>query len=832
MCRVLFGEVQILDDYPEVTGSISDAKERSMNDSYTPENPTRGQADVVMRSNGGGNRLLRKTFLIALILVSGGLITNGAIELFFRYSESVEDIGSLQREMARGVAFKIQQFVQDIEKTLRASTQTPEIVIDGLTEAYRFQLIKLLRIAPAITAVTAVDADGGEQLKVSRVQMVQPEDLRERASDDAFVQARKGASFFGPVYFVRHSEPYMRIAVPIERFAGNVVGVLIAEVNLKYIWEVISQIKVGKTGYAYVVSQEGDLIAHHDISLVLQKRNLEELNQVQAALAGTPGPFATQPNLAGQHVFPAYATIPGLGWAVLVERLASEAYAPLYGSMTRTAILLLLGLGLAGVASFLIVRRVVQPVQVLREGAARIGAGELNHRIGVQTGDELQALAEEFNHMAVELQESYAGMEQKVEDRTRELARLVEDLQVLSEVSQAVSTTLDLKTVLTTIVTHAAQLSGANGGAIYEYNEVEQAFDLRATHGAGAELMQALQAEPIPLGQSALGSAAVSRAPVQVPDIQDKQIPILSSIRSILVKSGYHSLLVLPLLIEHRVMGGLVVWRQEAGSFPTAVVNILQTIASQSTLAIQNAQLFREIEIASKHKSQFLANMSHEIRTPMNAILGYTELIIDRIYGDVPEQIEEVLKRLEKNGHHLLSLINDVLDLSKIEAGHIILALNDYSMTELIQTVYTSVESLAADKRLTLRVSLDENLPLGKGDGQRLFQVLLNLLGNAIKFTEVGDILVEAHVSDQAFLVSVSDTGPGMSDDDLKIVFKEFHQVDGLSTKQKGGTGLGLTIAKRIIEMHGGRIWVTSEVGKGSTFYFSIPIRVEKQEGV
>jgi signal transduction histidine kinase len=807
-----------------------------MNDAVILDNSAREQSGRATPESKGGGRLLRRTFLIALLVVSGGLITSGAVELFFRYRESVEGIGALQREMAQGAAFKIQQFVQDIEKTLRASTQTPEIVTGGLTEAYRFQLIKLLRVAPAITTATAVDANGGEQLKVSRVQMVRPEDLGNLSSDKAFVRARKGASFFSPVYFVRQSEPYMRIAVPIERFAGDVVGVLIAEVNLKYIWEVISQIKVGKTGYAYVVSREGDLIAHPDISLVLQKRGLKGLGQVQAALAGTPGPFVAQPNLAGQQVFPAYAPISDLGWAVLVERLASEAYAPLYGSMLRTAFLLLLGIGLAILASFLIGRRVVRPVQVLRQGAAHIGAGALNHRIHIQTGDELQALAEEFNHMAAQLQESYAGLERRVEERTRELARSVEELQALSEVSQAVSSTLDLQTVLTTIVARAVQLSGANGGVIYEYDEVGQAFYLRATHGAEADLMQALQAEPISLGEGAIGHAAATRAPFQVPNILDEQVPVLKRVRSVLAQSGYCSLLALPLLIEQRIMGGLVVWRQESGSFPIGVVNLLQTFASQSTLAIQNARLFREIEarghelaIASKHKSQFLANMSHELRTPMNAILGYTELITDEIYGEVPEKIREVLERVQQSGQHLLGLINAVLDLSKIEAGQLVLSLADYSMQDVVQIVFTSVESLSAEKQLTLDITVPPDLPLGRGDEQRISQVLLNLVGNAIKFTEDGEVGVQVTAADGAFTVAVSDTGAGISEADQQKIFEEFQQADTSSTRKQGGTGLGLSIAKRIIEMHGGRMWVESSLGKGSTFWFTLPVRVERQ---
>jgi class 3 adenylate cyclase len=293
---------------------------------------------------------------------------------------------------------------------MRASTQTPDIVSAGLTEAYEFQLIKLLKVVPAITSTVALDAEGRERFKVSRVQMVRPEDLKDRATDQAFLQARKDTSFFGPVYFVQESEPYARIAVPIKRFT-KVIGVLIAEVSLKHIWNVVSEIQAGQTGYAYVVSGDGDLIAHPDISLVLKGRNLRDLVQVQAALAGAPGPLAAQRNLAGQKVFAAYALIPDLGWAVLVERPAVEAYAPLYSSLLRTGALLFIGLGMAVLASLLIGIRVVRPLRVLRQGATRIGAGELDHRIDIQTGDELEVLADEFNQMTAKLRESYASNE-------------------------------------------------------------------------------------------------------------------------------------------------------------------------------------------------------------------------------------------------------------------------------------------------------------------------------------------------------------------------------------------------------------------------------------
>lgn len=804
-----------------------------MNDSGAPEH-----AAHPWHGDGSRGRLLRRTFLIAFLMVSGGLIASGAIELVFRYRESVEGIGALQREMAQGAAFKIHQFVQDIEKTLRASTQTPEIVTGGLTEAYRFQLIKLLRVAPAITTVTALDADGHERFKVSRVQMVRSEDLQDQAAGEAFRRALTGSSFFSPVYFVRQSEPYMRIAVPIERFAGDVVGVLLAEVNLKYIWEVISQIKVGKTGYAYVVSRDGDLIAHPDISLVLQKRSLKQLGQVQAALAGASGPFAAQANLAGQKVFPAYAPIPDLGWAVLVERAASEAYAPLYASILRTAVLLLFGLLLAVLASWTIGRRVVRPVQVLREGATRIGAGALDHRINIQTGDELEALAEEFNHMAAQLQESYAGLEQRVDERTHELAEALEQQTATSDVLRVISSSpMDLQPVYQTILESVTRLCEANIAALFLYDG--ELLHTAAHHNTTPEFAAHLDRAPrAPSHQTTTRLAALERTVIHVSDLLAD--PAFSPTPLALYeKENVRTVLSVPMLRENALMGVITMWRREVRPFTDTQIALVKTFADQAVIAVENVRLFQELqdrteqlEIASKHKSQFLANMSHELRTPMNAILGYTELVVDGIYGEVPEPIRDVLERVQQSGQHLLGLINAVLDLSKIEAGQLTLSLSDYAMQEVVQTVLNSVESLAAERQLALQVDLPPDLPTGKGDAQRISQVLLNLLGNALKFTEVGAIGVRVSCADDTFTVAVSDTGPGISEADQQTIFDEFQQADNSSTRKYGGTGLGLSIARKIVEMHGGRTWVESSLGKGSTFWFTIPVRVERQREI
>jgi GAF domain-containing protein len=425
----------------------------------------------------------------------------------------------------------------------------------------------------------------------------------------------------------------------------------------------------------------------------------------------------------------------------------------------------------------------------------------------------------------------------ELQARTRELAQSVEELQALGEVGRAVSSTLDLPTVLATIVARAVQLSGTSGGVVYEYDQARQEFALRASHRIEEELVEVLQSRPVRLGEGATGQAALRRAPVEVPDtVDDPELQIGQLARTTLNRLGYRSILGIPLLLEREILGALTVFRREPGSFPPETVNLLQSFATQSTIAIHNARLFREIEaksreleVASRHKSQFLANMSHELRTPLNAILGYTELLIDGIYGELAPKAGDVMARIDRSGKHLLGLINDVLDLSKIEAGQLELALADYSLAEVVHAVVTQVESLAAEKRLILQATIAPDLPAGRGDERRLAQVLLNLVGNAIKFTEVGSVRIVAHRDGDAFVVSVADTGPGIAEADRQRIFEEFQQADSSSTRKKGGTGLGLSIAKRIVELHGGRIWVESTVGRGSVFSFRVPARVERQ---
>ncbi len=478
--------------------------------------------------------------------------------------------------------------------------------------------------------------------------------------------------------------------------------------------------------------------------------------------------------------------------------------------------------------------RTVSFTPLSREGLA-IGIMSV-HRADVRPfqSDELD-LMKGFADQAVIAIEN-ARLLSELRARTDELARSVGELKALGDVIEAVNSTLDLETVLTTVVSNSARLSQTEAGAIYVFEGGADDFRPRATFGMDGRLIEAmsdLQAETG--GASAIREAALQRTPVQIADLCDEPPnPLID----LIINSGFRAVLVIPLLRPDRAVGALVVRRRAPGAFSPATIELLETFAAQSVVAIQNARLFAEIEeksrelaVASQHKSQFLANMSHELRTPLNAILGYTELILDEIYGATPPRMREVLQRVETNGRHLLGLINDVLDLSKIEAGQLTLTLGDFAIKDMLQGVYVAVEPLATGKKLALKLDVPAGLPRAHGDERRLSQVVLNLVGNAIKFTDRGEVTISGSATDGAFTIAVRDTGPGIAAADQAKIFEEFQQADNSITKKKGGTGLGLAISKRIIEMHGGRIWVESELGKGSTFSFTLPINVERQVG-
>jgi two-component system, NtrC family, sensor kinase len=461
-----------------------------------------------------------------------------------------------------------------------------------------------------------------------------------------------------------------------------------------------------------------------------------------------------------------------------------------------------------------------EPIGVISVSRAEVGAFSQAEINLLQTFADQAVIAIENVRLFKEL-----------EARTADLTRSVGQLTALGEVGRAVSSTLDLETVLNTIVSRAVQLSGPDGGVVFEYDENAEEFVQRAMTDTGEALAEARRTARIRKGEVVLGRTAITLEPAQVADIAMPGA-YEGRLRETLIDSGIRAILAVPMVREGHLIGCLGVTRNSPGEFPAATIELLRTFATQSALAIQNARLFREIEqksreleAASRHKSEFLANMSHELRTPLNAVIGFSEVLSERMFGELNEKQDEYLKDIHASGQHLLSLINDILDLSKIEAGRMELEVTDFDLPMAIDNAMTLIRERAARRGIALHTTVDERLGQVQADERKIRQVLLNLVSNAIKFTpEGGRVEVEAKPVDGFMEVSVTDTGVGIAPENQEAVFEEFRQV-GTAEKKVEGTGLGLALSRKFIELHGGRIWVKSQVGAGSTFTFTVPVR-------
>jgi signal transduction histidine kinase len=967
-------------------------------------------------------RLFRKYFLLILALVCGALLISGGVGLYFAYQENKEALASLQREKAAGAAARIEQFVSQIEQQL-AFAALPQLGAEGL-EQRRIEFLKLLRVVPAVTDIAQIDAKGREQLAVSRLAMDVAGANKDRSKEPAFQNARPGRTWFGPVYFRKETEPYMSIAV---RSGGESGPVTVAEVNLKFIWDVVSRIRIGQKGKAYVVDSTGHLVADPDIGLVLRKTNLSGLEQVKAAFA--PGADESQAMLAkdlnGKAVLTAYAPIEPareqaarggpasmLGWKVFVEQPASEVYAALDATVLRTLVMEVAGLLLSALGALYLARSMVRPISTLQEGAQRIGAGDLDSQIEVRTGDELEALAAQFNRMTAQLRESYAGLERKVEERTAELkealqqqtatsevlriisrspseltgvfeailanatslceatygvlwlregdgfrmaalhgalpaaqwrvgmlvrpspdvplARVVEtrksvhildmrtdhgylsgaplpvaavqvagmrtlllvpmlkDDEVVGEVAiyrtevrafterqialignfadQAViaienvrlfnetkealeqqtatsevlkvisRTTFDLQPVLQIVLDNARKLCDADRGTIFrpdaEGRYLPLAFSTDPAMAPGQPLDEAIRREPIRADRSsATGRAIVDGVTVHIPDVRaDAAYGRLDLFQA----TGYRSILAVPMLREGVPIGVLTLARTGvARPFADKQIELVTVFADQAVIAIENVRLFREIqeksaqlEVANKHKSEFLANMSHELRTPLNAIIGFSEVLSERMFGEINEKQADYLKDIHESGRHLLSLINDILDLSKIEAGHMELEITSFHLPSALTNAMTLVRERAQRHGIGLSLQLDERLGAFRADERKFKQIVVNLLSNAVKFTpDGGKVDVSAKKFNGTVEIAVKDTGIGIAPEDHATVFEEFKQVGRDYTRKAEGTGLGLALTRRFVELHGGAVRLDSALGKGSTFTITLPLR-------
>jgi signal transduction histidine kinase/CheY-like chemotaxis protein len=418
-----------------------------------------------------------------------------------------------------------------------------------------------------------------------------------------------------------------------------------------------------------------------------------------------------------------------------------------------------------------------------------------------------------------------------LQSRSAELARKVDEMEALAEVGEAISSTLDPDEVLATIVEHAVELSGADGGSLMEYDEESRLFRVRTTYGTSEDVRERLKAVRIHVDESFVGRAATSGKPVQVADLAEiERDPHLR----VLFDAGWRSLVVIPLVRPDRIVGALVVRRLTTGAFSEQTCDLLTAFASQSAIALTNARLYqqlelqrRELETTSQHKSDFLASMSHELRTPLNAVIGFSEVLLERMFGDLNERQADYVQDILEAGRHLLALLNDVLDLSKVEAGRMELDITTFPAADAIQGVLALVREAAGQRGVDLRFDSVDAPTHITADELRLKQVLLNLIGNAVKFTpEGGSVTVRAWTGGPEVMVTVTDTGIGIAESDRSRIFDSFQQ-GARSASSSEGTGLGLTLSRRIVELHGGRMWLESEVGLGSTFGLALPRPVQ-----
>jgi len=991
------------------------------------------------------SRLFLKYAALFVAVVCVALVTNGLFEIWVSYRQHKDALIQVQHEQAESAATKIGQFIKEIESQVGWTTQLLWSV--ETIEQRRFDALRLLRQVPAITELSQVDASGKEQLRVSRLAMDVVGSGLDLSKEPKFAEAVKNKVYYGPVYFRRESEPYMTLSLAGTR---RDAGVSIAEVNLKLIWDVVSKIKVGERGQAYVVDARGRLIAHPDISLVLRNTDMTRLAQIQAAQKGASGAsteeIQTATDIQGRQVLTAFAPVVPLGWTVFVELPVEEAYQPLIASMQRSLLVLFAALCLAALAGIFLARRMVVPIQALRTGAARLGSGDLSQRISVNTGDELEALADQFNDMAGRLQESYTGLEKKVEvrtqalsealeqqtatsellrvissspgelepvfhamlesatricaanlgtlllyekdsfrrvalynapqklieahqknpvvprssaplldrvartkqpvhiadiaaensdepifklagartvlivpilkedelvgtiaiyrnevqpftekqielvktfadqaviaienvrlfdevqARTRELGQSVGELRALGEVSQAVNSTVDLETVLTTIVTKATQLSSTEAGAIYVFDDGTQEFRLRATHGLEENIVGEIRHRHIRIGETAIGEAALRRIPIQIPDIQSDP----STTLDIIVRAGFRALLIVPLLSADRLVGALVVRRRQPGEFSKSTIELLQTFGAQSVLAIQNARLFESVEARTRELAssldelrtaqdrlvqteklaslgQLTAGIAHEIKNPLNFVNNFSSVSVELIdelrealaaakldkklqaeVGEIADMLQGNLDKVVQHGKRADSIVKNMLLHSRQGSGeHRPMDINNI-VEESLNLAYHGARAEKQGFNITLQKSFDPSA--GEVDlfPQEITRVLLNLISNGFyaatkrKAEENGgdyEPVLAAVTKDLGDRVEIRirDNGTGIPPEVKERMFNPF-----FTTKPAGeGTGLGLSISHDIIvKQHGGSIEVDTQPGKFTEFKIILP---------
>src|SRR5438128_6603975 len=574
-------------------------------------------------------QLFRKYLALIMSLVTGALLASGGISLYFGYQENKSALASLQHEKALAAASRIEQYVRTIEQQLKYAA-LPQLD-PGDVELRRIEFLKLLRQAPEVTDIAQLDGSGREQIAVSRLGMDVLASGKDRSQEPAFRSAKRGQTWFGPVYFRKETEPYMAIAI---RQGGDAGPVTVAEVNLKFIWDVVSRIKIGEKGKLYVVERNGFLVADPDIGLVLRKTNLADLPHVRAATenAKSDALAMISNDVSGTSVLASAAAIEPLGWRVFVEQPVAEVFAKLDASILRTAMLLLAGLVISALVAFVLTRGMVRRIRTLEEGAQRIGAGDLEQTIEVHTGDELEALADRFNRMSAQLRESYAGLERKVEERTRELKNSLEQQTAISEILRVISASpTDVQPVLDGVAERAAHLCDSPFARVLLVDGDMLRPAASYSREGGRSLESIL---PTALTRSSInGRAVLDRETIHLADVMPLLDTEYPDARENVMPAGVRAALAVPLMREGAAYGSVFIFRREPGLFSQSQVALLETFARQAAIAIDNVRLFNETKEAL------------EQQTAISEIL--------RVISSSPTDVQPVLAAVAERAAHL-----------------------------------------------------------------------------------------------------------------------------------------------------------------------------------
>jgi signal transduction histidine kinase len=829
-----------------------------------------GRAGPAVGASIVRSRLFIKYVALLVAVVVLALLANGAFEVWFSYQEHKASLIGIQREQAEGAASKIEQFITEINSQVGWTTQLPWS--DSTLDQRRFDALRLLRQVPAITELAQIDASGHEQLRVSRLTMDVVGSGIDYSTKPEFTQAVAHKVYYGPVYFRRESEPYMTLSLAGTR---RDTGVSIAQVNLKLIWDVVSKIKVGERGRAYVVDADGRLIAHPDISLVLRNTDMSKLAQVRSArTAGSGDAVQEGEDIAGNRVLTAYARVTPLGWLVFVETPVAEAYAPLYASIQRTGYVLFGALLLAFIAGMFLATRMVGPIQALRSGAARIGLGDLSQRISIKTGDEVEALADQFNDMAAKLQESYADLEQKVEDRTHELTQALDQQTATSEVLRVISSSPgELGPVFDAMLQNAVRICDAKFGSLW-VREGDK-FRIVAIHGGSQEYRDFMFSEPLvlPDPQSGMGRVASTGKVLQIDDISTAPTFGMRARIATIEIAKVRTLVAAPMLKDNEVVGIIAIYRQEVRPFSDKQIALVESFAAQAVIAIENTRLLHELHQRTEDLSQSLdelrtaqdrlvqteklaslgqltAGIAHEIKNPLNFVNNFSGVSVelindlhevlsgvqadDKVRAEIAElsdTLRDNMLKIVQHGKRADSIVKNMLLHSREGSGeHRPVDINTI-VEESLNLAYHGARAEKQGFNITLERSFDP--AAGEVDlfPQEITRVLLNLISNgfyaAVKRKNQsanGDfepVLAAAtkNLGDRVE-IRIRDNGTGIPPEVKDKMFNPF-----FTTKPAGeGTGLGLSISHDIIvKQHAGSIAVDTEPGQFTEFKIVLP---------